>query len=118
MRHPALIIEEGFLPPNKGGGEPGMPPLNPSQEGDMDIGPDKMAEEMGEQQGDDEYGEEPTPEMIAAGVKVLQQEEGNVAPEELVKAIYMAMCPMEKKEEIAEGEIPDDVMAGMMGSPV
>lgn len=115
IRHPALIMEDGFLPPgmmpgegapmdmaalmgaggmdpmqalsDEGNGAPGAEPKEPSQEGD----------------GETMEGGSCTPAQIDAGVRVLEQGMGSKDPAQLVQEIYAAMDAAEKPEEGEEG---------------
>lgn len=116
IRHPALIMEDGFLPPgmmpgqgtpmqmpegpagpmdpmealaDEGNGAPGAEPMKPSQEGEGDM------------EGEQEGASEVTPAMIDAGVKCLRENQDRMSPEDLVRDIYAAM---EKAEAPEEGE--------------
>lgn len=124
IRHPALAMEEGFLPPGIDGGRPGMPgngPFDPAEMG-MDqmqdegwgapgASPMKPDQEGAEEDYSEESTEEITPDMVAAGVKCLTENQGKMSPEDLVKDIYAAM----EKAEGPENEEEGDPLAGEAG---
>lgn len=120
-RHPALMREEGFLPPGIDGGSPMEMPQAQSEapgidgisdEGNGAPGADPMKPS---QEGEGEMAEEDadvSPDMVAAGVRCLNENQGTMTPEDLVKDIYAAMHAAHEGgetqgEEAAEGEEPD-----------
>lgn len=120
IRHPALMMEDGFLPPGIDGGRPGKPgngPFNPAEmgmEAMQDEGwgapgasPMKPDQEGEAEDGTEEGTEEITPDMIAAGVKCLTENRDKLSPEDLVKDIYAAMEKAEAPESEEEGNPPE-----------